>query len=110
MALSCGFQTPTFRHPRLGPADEERIFVSRSEGVRLFLGPRRDFSGLARTCLVVRPEKWDDSQVGFRGNNASGGRIVLPPEEEKRIGNIAKRRLLVKPYGPEIQTEFCHDF
>ena len=26
---------------------------------------------------LVRPEKWDDSQVGFRGGNASGGRIVL---------------------------------
>ena len=25
---------------------------------------------------------------------------------EKRTGNIAKRRLLVNPYGPEIQTEF----
>ena len=28
---------------------------------------------------IVRPEKWDDSQVGFRGSNASGGRIVLLP-------------------------------
>ena len=28
---------------------------------------------------VVRPEKWDGSQVGFRGSNASGGRIVLLP-------------------------------
>ena len=28
---------------------------------------------------VVRPEKWDDSQVGFRGSNASGERIVLLP-------------------------------
>ena len=27
----------------------------------------------------VRPEKWDDSQVGFRGSNASGGCIVLLP-------------------------------
>ena len=27
----------------------------------------------------VRPEKWGDSQVGFRGRNASGGRIVLLP-------------------------------
>ena len=27
--------------------------------------------------LLVRPEKWDDSQVGFRGSNAFGGRIVL---------------------------------
>ena len=29
--------------------------------------------------LFVRPEKWDDSQVGFRGSNASGARIVLLP-------------------------------
>ena len=28
---------------------------------------------------IVRPEKWDDSQVGFRGGNASGGRLVLLP-------------------------------
>ena len=28
---------------------------------------------------VVRPEKWGDTQVGFRGSNASGGRIVLLP-------------------------------
>ena len=28
---------------------------------------------------IVRPEKWGDSQVGFRGGNASGGRIVLLP-------------------------------
>ena len=27
----------------------------------------------------MRPEKWGDSQVGFRGSNASGGRIVLLP-------------------------------
>ena len=27
---------------------------------------------------------------------------------EKRTGNIAKRRLLVNPYGPEFQTEFCY--
>ena len=27
----------------------------------------------------MRPWKWDDSQVGFRGSNASGGRIVLLP-------------------------------
>ena len=26
-----------------------------------------------------RPEKWDDSQVGFRGGSASGGRTVLLP-------------------------------
>ena len=26
---------------------------------------------------------------------------------EQRTGNIAKRRLLVNPYGPEVQTEFC---
>ena len=29
--------------------------------------------------LVVRPEKWDDSPVGFRGSNASGGRFVFLP-------------------------------
>ena len=28
---------------------------------------------------LVRPEKWDDSKVGFRDSNASGGRIVLLP-------------------------------
>ena len=28
---------------------------------------------------VVRPEKWGDSQVGFRGSTASGGCIVLLP-------------------------------
>ena len=27
----------------------------------------------------VRPETWDDSQVGVRGSNASGGPIVLLP-------------------------------
>ena len=26
---------------------------------------------------------------------------------EERTGNTAKRGLLVNPYGPEIQTEFC---
>ena len=26
---------------------------------------------------------------------------------EESTGNIAKRRLLVNPYGPEMQTEFC---
>ena len=29
--------------------------------------------------IFVRPEKWDDFQVGFRGSNASGGRSVLLP-------------------------------
>ena len=29
--------------------------------------------------ILVRPQKWEDSQVGFRGSNASGGRIVLLP-------------------------------
>ena len=28
---------------------------------------------------LVRPQKWGDSQVGFRGSNASGRRIVLLP-------------------------------
>ena len=28
---------------------------------------------------LVRPKKWGHSQVGFRGSNASGGRIVLLP-------------------------------
>ena len=32
-----------------------------------------------RTQALVRPEKWGDPQVGFRGSNASGGRIVLLP-------------------------------
>ena len=32
-----------------------------------------------RTPFVVRPQKWEDSQVGFRGSNASGRRIVLLP-------------------------------
>ena len=27
----------------------------------------------------VRPEKWNISQVGFQGSNASGGRVVLLP-------------------------------
>ena len=27
----------------------------------------------------MRPQKWEDSQVGFRGSNASGRRIVLLP-------------------------------
>ena len=27
--------------------------------------------------LFLAPEKWGDSQVGFRGSNASGRRIVL---------------------------------
>ena len=31
------------------------------------------------TKQFVRPEKWDGSQVGFRGSNACGGRIVLLP-------------------------------
>ena len=35
--------------------------------------------GACRGCVLVRPEKWGDSQVGFRGSNASGGRIVLLP-------------------------------
>ena len=29
--------------------------------------------------VLVRPQKWEDSQVGFRGGNASGRRIVLLP-------------------------------
>ena len=28
---------------------------------------------------IVRPQKWEDSQVGFQGSNASGRRIVLLP-------------------------------
>ena len=27
----------------------------------------------------VRPQKWEDSQVGFRGSNPSGRRVVLLP-------------------------------
>ena len=30
-----------------------------------------------------------------------------PLGSEERTGNIAKRRLLVNPYVPEIQTGFC---
>ena len=38
-------------------------------------------SGFAtKGCFCdFRPEKWGHSQVGFRGSNASGGRIVLLP-------------------------------
>ena len=32
-----------------------------------------------RSSFVVRPQKWEDSQVGFQGSNASGRRIVLLP-------------------------------
>ena len=32
----------------------------------------------------------------------------LPTISEKLTGNIAKSRLLVNPYGPEIRTEFCY--
>ena len=51
-------------------------------------GPRSDlerFSEFFRNFRdrqfrdIVRPEKWDDSQVGFRGGNASDGRTVLLP-------------------------------
>ena len=35
--------------------------------------------------------------------------LLRPPIfSEKRTGNIAKTRLLVNPYGPEIQIEFFH--
>ena len=34
-------------------------------------------------------------------------RIFSEIISEKCTGNIAKRRLLVNPSGPEIQTEFC---
>ena len=30
--------------------------------------------------MIVRPQKWEDSQVGFGGSNASGRRIVLLPD------------------------------
>ena len=30
-------------------------------------------------AFIVRPQKWEDSQVGFRGSSASGRRIVLLP-------------------------------
>ena len=43
-----------------------------------------DFAATATTghwvpssALIMRPEKWDGSQVGFRGSNASGWRLVL---------------------------------
>ena len=29
------------------------------------------------TASVVRPEKWDDSEVGFRGSNASDGELCF---------------------------------
>ena len=32
-----------------------------------------------RSSFFVRPQKWEDSQVGLRGSNASGRRIVLLP-------------------------------
>ena len=33
-------------------------------------------------------------------------RPEMSTQSEKRTGNVAKRRLLVNPYRPEIQTEF----
>ena len=33
--------------------------------------------------------------------------LPLPLFSEKLAGNIAQRKLLLNPYGPEIQTEFC---
>ena len=47
--------------------------------------PLRNPKGTSRkACLenpenFVRPQKWEDSQVGFRGSSASGRRIVLLP-------------------------------
>ena len=44
-----------------------------------------NFAEEGRGSSVVRPKKWgDDSQVGFRGSNASGGRIVLLPGAFRR--------------------------
>ena len=42
---------------------------------------------------------------GFLGTLRSKGKTG--EISENRTGNIAKRRLFVNPYGPEIQTEFC---
>ena len=33
--------------------------------------------------------------------------LSLERNSEERTGNKAKRRLLVKPYGPEIKSGFC---
>ena len=42
--------------------------------------PSISCNSLVRVLATLeRPEKWDDSQVGFQGSNASGGRIVLLP-------------------------------
>ena len=37
-------------------------------------------------AVIVRPEKWDDSQVGFQDSNVSGGRIVFLPGGGRILG------------------------
>ena len=45
---------------------------------RFYFYGRADFSEI-HLSKFVRPKRWDDSPVGFRGSNASGGRVVLLP-------------------------------
>ena len=47
--------------------------------MHFFLSKMGHFRRFGTTKIIVRPQKWEDSQVGFQGSNASGRRIVLLP-------------------------------
>ena len=60
---------------------QEKIILSR-KALRAL--PEIILINLLKKCatlsgILVRPEKWGHSQVGFRSSNASGGHIVLLP-------------------------------
>ena len=57
------------------PQDHKTIFETLPLPVAKMLSP----VAKQAPTKVVRPEKWDDSQVGFQTSNASNGCIVLLP-------------------------------
>ena len=62
--------------------------------------------------MGIRAAVWDRGnpkprrqKYAFREYDPVGVCLI---KSKRHTGNIAKRRLLVNPYGTEIQTEFCY--
>ena len=66
LPLSCGFQTPTFRPPRLGPAESERHGVSQCRAIWTQYPPGE---GKPRALSGGNPIKWRCGQQGCGWSN-----------------------------------------
>ena len=76
------------------------IYIYRVSRPRKISGPPYHISNISGELSLTMSSHRSHDRHGFPIHSVVG-------ISEKRAGNIATRRLLVNPYGPNIQAEFC---